>query len=110
MKKLEPSVIDIRLQDVGLIPGKYFLHDRVIEALESVIREDVLIKGSKVPTGTTPVYGPLKGTSAEAFAKVNVLSRGLFVQLWRNAPAVLASGVVAGALFYVLTLAFGRTL
>lgn len=110
LKEPPLSIVDIRLDDPALIPGKYFLNHEVIRTLENVIREDVVLKGAKLPRGCHPIYGPLKGSHAEAVARLNVASRGLFRQVMAELPQILLIGTTAAIVFTLISYALGRAL
>lgn len=45
------TVVKIRITDPSALPAKYFLRERVLEALRMEVEEDVKKRGEEVPTG-----------------------------------------------------------
>lgn len=88
-------VVDVRIEDPGLIPGGYFLEKEVLDALENVIRTDVVINGKPVPTGARPVYGPDLLASKQKLAQKNLV-RVIKKESWSFFVFAILTGVAMG--------------
>lgn len=104
-RKEELAVVDIRITDPAKVPPRYFLDPAVQQSLREVIRTEVVLNDKKCPPGTEPIYGPLKGSSAAAAAKL-ALAKSNFGRAiakdWRTLVLIYAAVVLAGLTIYLI--------
>jgi len=82
-------VIDIRVTDAGKVPPSFYLDPLVQDALRTAIRTAVVLNGKKVPPGCDPIYGPVKGTTAAAYAKLGVAQANFARALRKELPSLI---------------------
>jgi hypothetical protein len=79
--------VDVRIVNVNNIPAKYFLHDEILQALQRIIRTEVVVRGEPVPPGAQAVFSAY--TTAAAAKRFAIANDNLKHEVKRAAPALI---------------------
>lgn len=91
--------VDIRIKNVNDIPAKYFLEDRVLEALHQVIRSEVVVHGKPVPPGAEAIFSAY--TTGAARRRMAVANSELGYQLQRLTPGMIMLFFIGGLIVLI---------
>ncbi len=101
-------VVDIRLEDPGAVPPRYFMQEDVLTALYEVIRHDVVVNGAPVPAGCAPLWGQPTLTE-QAIAKAQKAGQSVKFHATDLLPPFIAALLLALLFLFGLYLLGGLT-
>ncbi len=68
------EVVDVQIDEYGLLPPKYFMYPDVLELVRRRVRDDVVAHGERLPAGCRAQYA-VRGSMAAATAKLDAAKR-----------------------------------
>ena len=102
------EVIDIRIDDTGKIPAKYWLHPDVLESVRRVVRDDVVLNKRRVPPGCAPLWGAPAGTMQGDIDRLRASVDNFWRHFRRDLPAFMVAWFISMVFMALLILFLSR--